>query len=202
MEIPTDAPKFVVGNAAARAGDTFTVAVRTLNNSGIVSLKLQVSYDTDLLELVSVAQGDFSGLTFGPLANTPFIVNWVDALRPNNTTNGNVVLLSFRVKDNATAGETAITVSYNPNDVYDYDFNNVAFLVENGTVNIVDSVPGDANGDNAVDNKDLGLLQRYVNEWEVSIDTIAADVDGNGRINNQDLGLLQRYLNGWDVELG
>ena len=57
------------------------------------------------------------------------------------------------------------------------------------------SIPGDADGNGKVNNRDLGRMQQYINEWEVVIDTEAADMDGNGRINNRDLGLLQRQLN-------
>lgn len=60
---------------------------------------------------------------------------------------------------------------------------------------------GDVNGDGVVNNKDLGLLQRYINGWTVSVDLDAAEVSGDSAINNKDLGLLQRYINGWNVEL-
>ena len=202
VDVPDDAPTFVVEDATAREGDIFTVAIRTLNNSGIVSLKLKVAYDADVLELISTAQGDFAEPTFGPIVKNPFTVNWLETLLPNNTTDGAVAFLTFRVKEGATIGETAITITYDPEDVYDSNFDNVSFLVENGTVNVVDFLYGDTNGDGNVNNKDLGLLQRYINEWDVTLDTSAADVDGNGKVNNLDLGLLQRYLSDWDVELG
>lgn len=54
---------------------------------------------------------------------------------------------------------------------------------------------GDANGDGKVNNHDLALLQRYLNEWESTIDLLAADMNGDGKITNRDLGLLQRLLN-------
>ncbi len=63
------------------------------------------------------------------------------------------------------------------------------------------SLPGDANGDGKVNNKDLGLLQQYLNEWDVTIQKDAVDVNDDGKINNKDLGLLQQYLNEWDVVL-
>ena len=47
-----------------------------------------------------------------------------------------------------------------------------------------------------------GMLQQYLNGWDVDIDLIAADVTGDGKINMKDLSLLQQYLNGWDVKLG
>lgn len=63
-------------------------------------------------------------------------------------------------------------------------------------------VYGDLNEDGAIDNKDYGLLQRYLNRWEVTIRLEAADVNADGAVNNLDYALLQRYLNNWDVTFG
>lgn len=201
-ELPADAPTFVVEDAVVCAGKEFTVPVNIRNNSGIVSLKLKVEYDTDVLELLNFQQKDFDSMSFSPITNYPFIVNWVDAIHPNNTTDGVVVLLTFRVKEGAEAGTTAISLTYDPDDVYDQHFNNVAFRVENGTVRIAEYTPGDLNSDGKINNKDLGLLQQYVNEWAVTVNEGAADTNGDGKVNNKDLGLLQQYVNEWDVELG
>ena len=56
-------------------------------------------------------------------------------------------------------------------------------------------VSGDVNGDGNVNNRDLGILQRFLNAYEVTIDELASDLDGDGKINNRDLGLLQKLLN-------
>lgn len=57
------------------------------------------------------------------------------------------------------------------------------------------ALPGDADGNGKLNNRDLGLLQQYLNEWDVVVDVDAADINDDGRINNRDLGLLQRMLN-------
>ncbi len=62
-------------------------------------------------------------------------------------------------------------------------------------------VPGDVNSDSVVNNKDLGVLRRYLNDWDVELDKLASDVNADGAVNNKDLGILRRYLNDWDVEL-
>ena len=196
-----NAPTFVVSNATAKVGNTFTVAVSTKNNIGIVSLKLKVGYDAEVLELVSVEGKDFDSPSFGPLDKNPVTINWEDVLSDNNTTDGAVALLTFKVKDDATAGTTEITITYNPNDVYDYNMDNVEFATENGTINIIEYIPGDVNDDDEVNNKDLGVLRRWLNDWDVTIDELAADVNRDGEVNNKDLGILRRYLNDWDVEL-
>lgn len=61
---------------------------------------------------------------------------------------------------------------------------------------------GDINGDDKVNNRDLGVLQQYLNAWGVTADLTAADVNVDGKVNNRDLGLLQQHLNGWGTELG
>ena len=60
-------------------------------------------------------------------------------------------------------------------------------------------VLGDADGNGRLNNRDLALMQRYANGWEVEV-TAEADMDGDGAVNNRDLGLLQRTLNGWKEE--
>lgn len=55
-------------------------------------------------------------------------------------------------------------------------------------------VPGDADGNGRLNNKDLGLLQRYLNGWDITL-CPEADMNGDGAVNNKDLGLLQRALN-------
>ena len=61
---------------------------------------------------------------------------------------------------------------------------------------------GDVNNDGKVNIRDLGLMQQYINGWEVTIDLELADVFVDGKINARDLGRLQQYINGWDVILG
>ncbi len=58
------------------------------------------------------------------------------------------------------------------------------------------AVSGDVNGDGRLNNKDLGLLQQYLNNWDVEIVPELADVTWDGKVNNKDLGMLQQYLNG------
>ncbi|MBR3844331.1 MAG: leucine-rich repeat protein [Clostridia bacterium] len=194
-------PAFVMENMIARAGESFTVAVDVKNNPGIVSAKLKVAYDADVLEVLSMEAGVFEGVTFGPVTNTPLVFNWMDSIHPNNTTNGALAYITFKVKDTATAGRIPLTITYNGEDVFDYEHNNIAFETVNGTVDIIECTPGDLNDDGNIDNKDYCLLERYLNGWDVAINTDAANVNRDGEINNKDYSLLQRYLNSWDVTL-
>ncbi len=62
-------------------------------------------------------------------------------------------------------------------------------------------ISGDVNSDEAVNMKDIVLLQQYLNNWGVEINTDASDVNNDGVINMKDIVLLQQYLNGWNVDL-
>ena len=127
-------PAFVIDGGKAQQGDTVQVTLSTLNNPGIVSLKVKIGYDSNVLSLTAMEGADFEGITFGPVTKNPATVNWLNSLEPNNTTNGVVAVLTFNVLETAKDGDTLITATYNPNDVFDYNQNNVAFDVVNGVV--------------------------------------------------------------------
>ncbi len=78
----------------------------------------------------------------------------------------------------------------------------MVLLLSAVSVSAATTVYGDLNADGKVNNRDLALLQQYLNEWDVAVDPALADVDGDGRANNRDMALLQQYLNEWDVTLG
>ena len=59
---------------------------------------------------------------------------------------------------------------------------------------------GDVSGDGEVNVRDYGLLQQYLNDWDVTIPMDAADVTGDDEVNVRDYALLQQYLNDWDVQ--
>lgn len=62
-------------------------------------------------------------------------------------------------------------------------------------------VYGDVNDDGKINNKDMGLLQQYINGYDVVINEELADVTHDDKVSNKDLGLLQQYINGYDVTL-
>ncbi len=76
--------------------------------------------------------------------------------------------------------------------IYDDDFD--AFCNECNTERVAKE-RGDTDGDGQINNRDLVLLIRYINGWEVETDEKAADVNNDGKINNKDYVLLMRRLN-------
>lgn len=131
-------PAFVVSNVTGKPGDTVEVTVSATNNPGIVSLKVLVGYDAEVLELVSAVKGaDFSDTSFGPTTKNPFNVLWDQSHSYENiTTNGVIATLTFRILDTAAAGKSDIVLTYDPNDVYDVNMDNVAFATVAGSVTV------------------------------------------------------------------
>lgn len=202
--LPAETAAFVVSDANAKEGEEFDVVVSIHNNPGFVSAKLIVEYDTDSLELVAKKAGDaFATMAYSEaLSDYPYYVNWIDTIHPDNTANGDFVILTFKVKEGAKIGKSLITVSYDPEDTFNANYDNVDFEVVYGVVEVTDYVLGDLNDDGPINNKDLGLLMQYLNNWNVEINLDAADVNGDGAVNNKDYGLLMQYLNNWNVEFG
>lgn len=127
---------FAVSEAAGNPGDTVTITVSTQNNPGIIGLQLAVHYDANVLELKNAEGGAFSGVAFGPLGKNPFSFNWVDAIHPDNTTNGVLATLTFAIKSTAPAGKTEVSVSYNPEDVFNLAWEDVTFATKAGGVTV------------------------------------------------------------------
>ncbi|MBQ7088113.1 MAG: endonuclease [Clostridia bacterium] len=78
-------------------------------------------------------------------------------------------------------------------DVYDADCNGCGAIRE--VPEKPQYTPGDLNGDGTLNNRDLALLQKHLNDWSVIVVEEALDVNGDGSVNNRDLAALQRILN-------
>ncbi|MGM9524455.1 MAG: InlB B-repeat-containing protein [Faecousia sp.] len=181
-------------------GETVSVAVELSNNPGIASLKFSVSYDDANLTLtaVSFAEGFGSYVTAPTPYKNPQTLSFVSPLE-EVTINGLFATLTFTISPEAEDNVTSdIVVSYDADDVFDGDCNNVKLNITNGQVNIYHGIPGDINGDKVVNNKDAILLFRYVAGWNVEVDYGALDVNGDGKANNKDAITLFRYVAGWE----
>ena len=129
-------PAIVVSETAGNPGDTVTITVSTQNNPGIIGLRVFVSYDSAVLELKKTEEGDFSGITFGPVVKNPFIFSWVDAIHPDNTTNGVMAKLTFAIKANAPVGKSVVSVSYGEADAFNSKWEDINFATVAGGVTV------------------------------------------------------------------
>jgi|GEM_PF-1017847 len=180
-----------MGSADAKPGETFTVDLLLEYSEGFTFLYLDIFYDTEALELVSVTNGE---LVESFTAGLHYIwANW-----ENIDTAGTLCTLTFKVKDGASEGEYEIGVSVI--ECSNEEELDVSIGCNSGTVNVADCVYGDANGDGKVNGQDVTRLLRYLasfnpmtGESSVSVSG-GADANGDGKINGQDGTRLLRYL--------
>ena len=162
-----------------------------------------VVFPTDALTLTKV---EYKNLFSSPASGTdklssPFYISWFSQLSKDENSNGIIATLTFKVKDEAKKDTYPIGISYDENNVFDSSFTNVKFETKNAQISVSESIPGDVNGDNTVNMKDIVILQQYLNKMSVSINQGNADVNGDNTVNMKDVVLLQQYLNNWDVKL-
>lgn len=111
----TDAPVIVL--SAATSGKEVTVEAALVRNSGISGLTVEITYDAEVMTLTNVERGNaLSSLehlttnvdTEQGYAITPFRINWSGD--ENDTSTGNVLKMSFLIKEAAPDGDYLITL--------------------------------------------------------------------------------------------
>ena len=205
-----NSPAFVVDNVEAEPGaKNVAVNVFVKNNPGIASILLDIGYDKSVLTLKafsynSVALAGTMTVPFNASASQPSL----SMVSGTSNINGDFLFatLYFDVADNAS-GKQNITLSYDENNVYNIDEDNIKFVVMNGSVTakeIAHVLIGDANGDGRINIRDVTAIQRHIAEVMILTGEglAAADVNGDGTVTVDDATLLQMFLAEYDVVLG
>lgn len=130
-------PAIVVSEATASAGEAVSVTVAFENSPGVSSAFMKVAFDDQALALESMTYNTAIGGTGIPNASSasPVTVYWADGFN-NVTGDFTLVTLNFRVSAQAAPGDYAVTVSYNPDDIFDANEDNVAFEIVNGVITV------------------------------------------------------------------
>lgn len=106
--------KLSVMSANGKQGETVTVDVNIENNPGLITMKFTVSWGEGL-ELIAVSD---SGLLNGwtqpsPTISSPYTLRWADSLATkNNTSNGKIAKLTFKINNNAGAGQKSVNITF------------------------------------------------------------------------------------------
>ncbi len=200
-------------DATTFTGSQEKIAISIRNNPGIAGYKIRVRYDNTVLTPVGIEAGDIalSGITSNiqdasaDLSNLEF-VSVVGYDSANVTGDGVLFYIIFDVAEDAAEG-VRCDIILESNDLTDQMGEDVAFTLDDGFLDVLAALYGDANGDGEINTKDLVLMSQYVSGYEGneydSVFMKLGDVYKDGRINTKDMVLLSRYLADWqDVELG
>ena len=137
-----DEPTLAVSSVQANRGEKVKVKISLANNPGIASLKMKVRFDSGLT-LNSVTYNSAMGGRFQKpeTYGSPVTLNWFNG--EENTYGDKVyAVLNFTVAKKASVGMHAVTVTYDEDDVYNIDEDNIPFKTVSGGVNVVISVTG------------------------------------------------------------
>jgi len=193
--------KFVVSQAKGRAGDTVEVKIDMAENPGIIAACMSLSYDAEKLTLIAATDaGLLKDRTFSQsLTANPYLMRWEESLAiTNNTANGTIVTLKFKIAENCSLETIPLTLELSESEIYNADVETVRASAVSGSVEVVQYLSGDANSDGNVNSVDVTLLRRFLAAWpNISINEAAMDVNDDSLVNSPDVTILRRYLAGW-----
>lgn len=205
-KVITDSQPFIsVGTKTVYSGNEASIAISIKNNPGLVSMRLNVNYDKDALTLLKVEDKGLLGneMHSDNLSTMPYILYWNNGnITTDYVDNGEIVILTFSVAENAEIGYYPISIFYDSanDDILNKDLENVELAIINGNIYVSDVLLGDVNNDGKVTPLDDIYLARYLADWSgyaEKIDLLAADVNNDGKVTPLDNVILARNLAGW-----
>ena len=191
----------VEGVEDAKAGDTVTVTVGVTGNTGFAGATLEITYAEGLTPVATETSGlfgVFTGITEETdLSNNTFRVSFLSAT--NVAADGAVFTITFKVADDAEAGDYAVEAAV-VEAVYETE-DNIDLAGAAGKVTVVEDAPeallGDVNNDGKVTSSDVVTLMMVVNGAVVeNYNALNADVNEDGNITSSDIVALMMKING------
>ena len=128
-----------VSDVKVNPGDTVSVTISLENNPGITGARIFVDYNSDVLTLKNVENGNVFAGTAPVLSPSfdvvPYQLQWSIGVK-DMTDDGVLATMIFDVNENAEDGKYDISLTYDQEDIFNTKFENVHFDVSNGTVEI------------------------------------------------------------------
>ena len=131
----TEVPTFAVTSAEGNAGDAVTVAVKIENNPGVMMYNYGIEYDTTRLELIEKTK---AGMDDVGIWTINVKVLWENNDFVNSTYNGDVLLLKFKIKEDAPAGDAEISIY--DFMALDYEGNLVEYTLKSGKITVAEKL--------------------------------------------------------------
>lgn len=191
-----------VDTKKACAGETILVNVTLENNPGISYLSIRIAYAGEVFTYAGVTNGSIVSSMTSSTSTNPLTLIWSDST--DISENGTLATLKLKVGENVAAGDYEIAISVI--ECNNADEENVTVYAVPVTVNVIDFVYGDANGDGEVNGKDVTRLLKYLANYDYDTDTstveisAGADATGDGEINGKDVTRLLKYLANYDYD--
>lgn len=137
----TTGATIIVSDEVVAAGEVADVTIGLVNNPGIVSMKLNVNFDSSAMKLVSVEdKGNLGATVHSNQLINPYVLSWAnDTASENLTFSGDIVTLKFEIPENVEDGTVLpieITYDLDNYDICNVDLEKVEFAIDNGSVTV------------------------------------------------------------------
>ncbi len=106
-----------LSNVSAMPEETVTIEVEMKNNPGIMGMAFSIAYDNDAFEYVKYENGWLSGMTVKDHPDKGHVI-FVYVASSDKTNNGNMLSVSFKIKQKAAPGKHTITLANNNFEKY------------------------------------------------------------------------------------
>ena len=204
------------GSITGERGQNVLVPITITNNTSLSLLTVVVNFDSTRLEWQNKGTYTPGTTSTHPWTRGTFI-NWTSAPGTGDfradgvrfsfmdmdgieTPSGTLMTLQLRVKDDAPAGDAAITL--NVTLIGDANYNMINYNLNNGKVTVPSILYGDVTDDGVVSAADVTRLRQWIAGWDVVINELLADVTGDDDITSADVTRLRQWIAGWNVKLG
>ena len=130
-----------VSNVTGSAGEDVEVIVSIKDNPGILGMTLSVNYVTGALTLTDAKSGDALNevLTFTKPGsyqnNCRFLWDGME-LSDDQIKDGDVLILTFHINDDAEPGEYPVLLTYGQDDIVDKNLNMIDLDIIDGNITI------------------------------------------------------------------
>lgn len=98
-----------VASVTAVPSDEIAVSVDVVKNTGVMAMAFAISYDNTVLEYIDFNVGVFNDYTVVDHPDKGY-VSFVNCEKKDRTYTGNIMVLQFKVKDTAAAGEAPLKI--------------------------------------------------------------------------------------------
>jgi len=135
----TENTAFSVVDAEGVAGETVTVPIFIDNNSGVVSISLEIKYDTSTFSLKEVIDKSLlpNAMHTTQLMSSYYLTWDNDTSTENYTQTGCLAELVFVIADNTAVGEYPITISIPRDGVLSNDGGEISCSVSSGKICVI-----------------------------------------------------------------
>lgn len=190
----TVAAQISVSDVTAGAGEEVKVNVSISENPGIIGMTLSLIYDESIMKLTKVEKGSaLNEMTFTvpQELKSGCRFPWdAESVKPEEVTNGDILVLTFKIADNAPEGNYDIKFSYDPGAIIDNNLNAVNAQIKNGVVTVMDNIllKGDFDKDGIITVADALSALRIAAKIKAPVaeDFKIGDMDADGNITVSD----------------